>query len=75
MTEFKGLLEERRKMVDAKATLHREIRDYGQVQLEVKAANHRAQAFYQQRGMSIQRELVGYYASGLGYMMRGPLRA
>lgn len=48
---------------------------YGQVQLEVKAANHRAQAFYQQRGMSIQRELVGYYASGLGYMMRGPLRA
>lgn len=27
MAEFKGLLEERRKMVDAKATLHREIRD------------------------------------------------
>ena len=34
-----------------------------------------AQRFYQRRGLSIQQELVGYYQSGLGYMMRGPLES
>ena len=48
---------------------------YGQVQLEVKAANHRAQSFYQRRGLTVQTELVGYYSSGLGYMMRVPLKS
>lgn len=48
---------------------------YAEVQLEVKAANHRAQSFYKLRGMSVQSELVGYYASGLGFMMKGPLRS
>ena len=45
------------------------------VQLEVKADNLDAQRFYQRRGLSIQQELVGYYQSGLGYMMRGPLES
>ena len=43
------------------------------VQLEVKADNLGAQRFYQRRGLAIQQELHGYYKSGLGYMMRGPL--
>ena len=46
---------------------------YRRVQLEVKATNGDAQRFYQQRGLEIQQELSGYYQSGLGYMMRGPL--
>ena len=46
---------------------------YRRVQLEVKATNEDAQRFYQQRGLEIQQELNGYYQSGLGYMMRGPL--
>ena len=43
------------------------------VQLEVKANNTGAQRFYHRRGLSIQQELEGYYQSGLGFMMRGPL--
>ena len=46
---------------------------YKRVQLEVKAANTRAQRFYQRRGMTVQKKLEGYYQSGMGYMMRGPL--
>lgn len=48
-------------------------RGFRRVQLEVKASNGGAQRFYQQRGLEIQQELNGYYQSGLGYMMRGPL--
>ena len=43
------------------------------VQLEVKANNTGAQRFYLRRGLNVQQELKGYYQSGLGYMMRGPL--
>ena len=43
------------------------------VQLEVKANNTGAQRFYRRRGLNVQQELKGYYQSGLGYMMRGPL--
>jgi ribosomal protein S18 acetylase RimI-like enzyme len=43
------------------------------VQLEVKADNIDAQRFYQARGLTVQQRLEGYYQSGLGYMMRGPL--
>ena len=43
------------------------------VQLEVKADNVAAQRFYTRRGLTVQQELHGYYKSGLGYMMRGPL--
>lgn len=46
---------------------------YKQVQLEVKASNHGAQRFYSVRGLKIQQPLVGYYQSGLGFMMRGPI--
>jgi len=47
---------------------------YRRVQLEVKAENTDAQRFYEARGLIIQQELRGYYQSGLGYMMLGPLR-
>ena len=47
---------------------------FDRVQLEVKAANTRAQSFYTQRGLAVHDSLIGYYASGPGYMMRGPLR-
>ena len=47
---------------------------YRRVQLEVKAENTDAQRFYQERGLTVHQELKGYYQSGLGYMMRGPLR-
>ena len=47
---------------------------FRRVQLEVKAENQGAQRFYAMRGMRIQQSLEGYYQSGLGYMMRGPLR-
>ena len=47
---------------------------YRQVQLEVKADNKDAQRFYQRRFLEIKVPLEGYYQSGLGYMMRGPLR-
>ena len=43
------------------------------VQLEVKADNTNAQRFYTRRGMTVRQELHGYYQSGLGFMMRGPL--
>lgn len=46
---------------------------FRRVQLEVKASNEGAQRFYQRRGLHIEQELNGYYQSGLGYMMRGPL--
>ena len=48
-------------------------RGFRHVQLEVKADNVRAQHFYAQRGLSVLQELDGYYQSGKGYMMRGPL--
>ena len=47
---------------------------YRRVQLEVKAENIDAQRFYEARGLTVQKELHGYYQSGLGYMMQGPLR-
>ena len=46
---------------------------YRRVQLEVKAENVGAQRFYKARGLTIQTALEGYYQSGLGYMMQGPL--
>jgi len=46
---------------------------YKQVQLEVKANNVGAQRFYERRGMTVRKHLEGYYQSGMGYMMRGPL--
>ena len=46
---------------------------YRHVQLEVKADNTAAQRFYQRRSLEIKVPLEGYYQSGLGYMMRGPL--
>lgn len=46
---------------------------FRRVQLEVKASNKGAQRFYRQRSLHIEQELDGYYQSGLGYMMRGPL--
>ncbi len=46
---------------------------YRRVQLEVKAENDGAQRFYKARGLTIQTTLEGYYQSGLGYMMQGPL--
>ena len=46
---------------------------FRRVQLEVKAENLDAQRFYERRGLKIHQELVGYYQSGLGYMMQGPL--
>mgnify|MGYP001363085298 FL=1 len=49
------------------------MKGFRQVQLEVKAENTGAQRFYQRRGLTVQTELNGYYQSGLGYMMRGPL--
>ncbi len=46
---------------------------YRQVQLEVKAENTAAQRFYIRRFLEIKLPLEGYYQSGLGYMMRGPI--
>ncbi|MBL6734097.1 MAG: hypothetical protein ISP84_06100, partial [Candidatus Poseidonia sp.] len=46
---------------------------YRHVQLEVKAANLDAQRFYEARGLTVRATLEGYYQSGLGYMMRGPI--
>jgi ribosomal protein S18 acetylase RimI-like enzyme len=46
---------------------------YRKVQLEVKAENNGAQRFYAARGLTVQTTLEGYYQSGLGYMMQGPL--
>lgn len=47
---------------------------FTKVQLEVKVSNIRGQDFYRKRGLVIMEELEGYYASGLGYMMRGDLK-
>ena len=47
---------------------------FRRVQLEVKAENTGAQRFYERRGLSVEQLLEGYYQSGLGYMMRGPLK-
>ena len=47
---------------------------YVNVQLEVRASNERAIAFYRTRGLEIQQELHGYYRQGMGYMMRGKLQ-
>lgn len=44
------------------------------IQLEVKAANIRAQEFYKVRGLKVIRHLENYYKSGLGYEMKGPLK-
>jgi len=44
------------------------------IQLEVKADNTGAIKFYRRRGLIHQQDLVGYYQSGLGHMMRGPLQ-
>ena len=43
------------------------------IQLEVKAANTRAQEFYRRRGLEVEAHLEHYYQSGLGYMMKGPV--
>ena len=42
-----------------------------EVQLEVKSSNLRAIKFYENRGLTIVGDLVGYYKSGPGYVMRG----
>ncbi len=42
-----------------------------EVQLEVKSSNLRAIKFYEKRGLRIVEDLVGYYKSGPGYVMRG----
>ena len=43
------------------------------IQLEVKAENIRAQKFYTSRNLAVVRHLSNYYASGLGYLMKGPI--
>lgn len=43
------------------------------IQLEVKAENIRAQNFYTARDLKVVQHLSNYYASGLGYMMKGPI--
>lgn len=48
---------------------------YTTIQLEVRAANEKAINFYRKRGMKVVQELHGYYNSGVGYLMRGPLPA
>ena len=45
------------------------------IQLEVKAANFRAQEFYKVRGLKVVRHLENYYKSGLGYEMKGSIEA
>lgn len=47
---------------------------YTTIQLEVRAANSKAINFYRKRGLEVIQELHGYYKSGLGYLMRGPLQ-
>jgi ribosomal protein S18 acetylase RimI-like enzyme len=39
----------------------------------VKAENIRAQKFYTSRNLAVVRHLSNYYASGLGYLMKGPI--
>jgi len=43
------------------------------IQLEVKAENARAQKFYTMRNLKVVQHLSNYYASGLGYLMKGPI--
>ena len=47
---------------------------YRTIQLEVRASNHRAIAFYRKRGLETVQELHGYYRQGMGYVMRGKLQ-
>ncbi len=51
-----------------------EVKQYTTIQLEVRATNTRAIEFYRKRGLEVIQELNGYYNTGLGYMMRGPLQ-
>ena len=46
---------------------------FSEVQLEVRAENSKAIEFYKRRNLTVISELDGYYKSGLGLMMRGPL--
>lgn len=48
---------------------------YTTIQLEVRATNEKAINFYRKRGLKVVQELHGYYSSGVGYLMRGPLQA
>ena len=48
--------------------------EYTTVQLEVRASNEKAINFYRKRGLEIIQELHGYYSSGVGYLMRGPIQ-
>ena len=47
---------------------------YTTIQLEVRATNNKAINFYRKRGLEVIQELYGYYSSGIGYLMRGPLQ-
>ncbi len=47
---------------------------YTTIQLEVRATNAKAIDFYRKRGLEVIQELHGYYNSGIGYLMRGPLQ-
>ena len=46
---------------------------HSEVQLEVRADNQLAINFYRNRGLVVISELEGYYQSGLGLVMRGPV--
>ena len=50
-------------------------RDAGhcEIQLEVRKSNEKAIIFYKKRGLEVIGKIEGYYSSGLGYVMRGPL--
>jgi ribosomal protein S18 acetylase RimI-like enzyme len=44
-----------------------------EIQLEVRKSNQRAISFYEKKGLKIIGKIEGYYASGLGYVMRGQI--
>jgi len=44
-----------------------------EIQLEVRKSNEKAIVFYKKRGLEVIGKIEGYYSSGLGYVMRGPL--
>lgn len=46
---------------------------FSMVQLEVRSENTRAIEFYKRRGLEVITQIKGYYKSGLGLMMRGPI--